>query len=269
MSDTYLNRGDAPFNDCLWSAIDNAVVESARSQLSGRRLLAVEGPFGLGLKSVPGRDREWTGKTGNDIDVSVSTSLPLVLIRKTFRLGTRDIAAFENGCINIDLEDTVKASVACAKQEDEFVFSGAKGMFCGLLDAPGVKTQKMRKWSEVGNAVEDVIQAVNQLDSAGFRGPYSLALSPNLYNGLFKRYPQSSVLEMEHLKSLVTDGIFKSGNLPVGGVLTVRNRQFASIMLGQDLTTGFIGPVDGGYEFSISESFTMRIAMPEAFCILK
>ena len=43
MSEQYLHRGDAPFGDSVWEQIDRAVVEAAKSQLSGRRLLQHDG----------------------------------------------------------------------------------------------------------------------------------------------------------------------------------------------------------------------------------
>ena len=48
MATELLNRGDAPFSDKVWAAIDAAVVGAAKSQLGARRVLPVEGPYGLG-----------------------------------------------------------------------------------------------------------------------------------------------------------------------------------------------------------------------------
>ena len=48
------------------------------------------------------------------------------------------------------------------------------------------------------------------LDSKGYRGPYGLALAPALYNNLFRRYPGSDLLQIEHLKRLCTRGIVKA-----------------------------------------------------------
>lgn len=43
---------------------------------------------------------------------------------------------------------------------------------------------------EVGN--DELTAAVNILDGEGYRGPYGLALAPELYNNLFRRYPGSN-----------------------------------------------------------------------------
>ena len=56
MATQLLNRDDAPFGEKVWEAIDAAVVGAAKSQLGARRILPVDGPHGLGLKSLPVRD---------------------------------------------------------------------------------------------------------------------------------------------------------------------------------------------------------------------
>ena len=102
----------------------------------------------------------------------------------------------------------------------------------------------------------------------GFHGPYCLALSPSRYNLLYRLYPQGNHTELAHLESIVTAGIFKAAVLNEGGVLLASGEQFASIVIGQDLTVGFIGPSDGDLEFSISESLAVRIRQPKAICTL-
>jgi len=73
---------------------------------------------------------------------------------------------------------------------------------------------------------------------------------------------------MEHVKTMVTEGVFKAPILESGGVLLTSGRQYASIVLGQDMTIGFIGPAGDRIEFSISESLTLRILQPKAICVL-
>jgi len=46
-------------------------------------------------------------------------------------------------------------------------------------------------------------------------------------------------------------------------------RQYASIVVGQDMTIGFVGPAGDQIEFTISESLVPRIRQPQAICVLK
>jgi uncharacterized linocin/CFP29 family protein len=74
---------------------------------------------------------------------------------------------------------------------------------------------------------------------------------------------------MEHVKTLVTDGVYKAPVLESGGVLIATGRQYASIVVGQDMTVGFVGPEGDRVAFTVSESLVPRIRRDEAICILE
>ena len=262
MANKYLAREDAPFGAETWEVLDAAMMEAAESQLVGRRLLHIEGPFGLGLKVVPLQDAEV------ESGMIASPVIPLSLIQTTFTLGKRDLAAYERDGVSLDTTVVREAAIECARLEDTLVFKGAQGM-PGLLTAEGSNKLNLSAWDEVGTAAEDFIKAVTTLDGAGFHGPYCLALAPSRYNLLFRRYPRGNFSEMEHVRTIVTEGVFKAPILDSGGVLLASGRQFASIVLGQDMTIGFVGPTGEEIEFSISESLALLIRQPQAICVLK
>ena len=281
MSEQYLNRGDAPFGDGVWKAIDTAVVAAARSQLAGRRLLHTIGPQGLGFKTLPFGDSEVAqppsagttpegGGATSGVTVSSSCMIPVAMIQSEFTLSVRDIAAYEQSGIPLDLNAAVKAAIALARQEDQLVFDGFQSLgVAGLLNTPGVRSIKLKPWNIAGDAVQDIINAVGELDAAGLPGPYALALTPKSYNHLFRLYPQSDMTELEHTRQVVTDGIVKAPALPGGGVLIDTSGPFANIVLGQDMMTSFVGPAPGRYQFAILESLALWVRVPEAICILK
>jgi uncharacterized linocin/CFP29 family protein len=262
MANKYLAREDAPFGAETWEVLDAAMMEAAKSQLVGRRLLHLEGPFGLGLKVVPLQDVEI------ESGLIVSEFLPVLLIQKTFALGVRDLAGYERGGIALDTSAVEEAAIECARLEDGLIFNGTPPM-PGLLTVEGANELKLSPWDEVGAAAEDIIKAVTILDGAGFHGPYSLALAPSRYNLLFRRYPRGNFSELEHVRTMVTKGVLKAPILDSGGVLLASGRQFASVVLGQDMTVGFIGPTGEELEFSISESLAPIIRQPQAICVLK
>jgi uncharacterized linocin/CFP29 family protein len=260
MANKYLTREDAPFDAAVWDILDTAMTETARGQLTGRRLLPLEGPHGLGLKSIPLKD------TRTDEELTVSQTLPVVYIEERFNLGMRDLANFEREGLNLDTQPIQDAALACAKREDALIFHGGAGV-PGLLNTEDAHEMALSDWSEIGTAAEDIIQAVTILDDAGFHGPYTLALEPQLYNALLRRYPQGNQSELEHLRTMVTDGIVKAPAVD-GGVLLASDKRHASIVMGQDMTIGFIGPAGDEVEFSISESLTVRVRHPQALVIL-
>jgi len=260
MSHHYLGREEAPVAESTWKAIDSVVTETAKSVLSGRKLLPVEGPFGLGLKAVPLGDTEKGG-------FGTSGMLPLVSVSKSFSLGKRDIAAFERDSLPVNWEKVAMAAIGCAKEEDTIIFRGT-GQVQGLLTTKGSGSISLSSWNTIGKASDDLIKAVTHLDGEGFHGPYSLALAPARYNLLLRRYPQGGT-ELEHLQAIVGDGIIKAPVLEDGGVLIASGKQYGSIVIGQDLKTGFIGPTLESLEFSLTESLALMIRAPKMICVLK
>jgi uncharacterized linocin/CFP29 family protein len=238
------------------------MVEAAKGTLAGRRLLGISGPYGLGLKAVPLSDAR--GRKG----FVTSELLPVPLIQVDFCLGKRDIAAYERDRVAFDACAVATAACAAATAEDTLVFQGAP-VIAGLLSAKGSQSVKISPWEAVGAAAEEIIKAVTALDDGGFHGPYSMGLAPARYNLLFRRYPQGEGTELDHMKSIVTGGIFKVPVLGDGGVLLASGKQYAEIVLGQDMSVGFIGPAGENLEFSISESLVPVIHTPGAVCVLK
>lgn len=267
MASKFLHRDDAPFGGAIWEKIDEAVLGAAKGQLSARRLLHVEGPYGYGLKQINGTEQD-LGEA-EKVQVLGSKVVPLALLRKGFTMPIRDVAAFEASEMALDAGPAALAAVAVAKLENDLIFNGHKGLGAqGLLNTKGVQSSKLKAWTNVGTAMDDLIAAVNKLDAAGFHGPYALALEPERYNLLFRRYEQGNQTEMDHIKQIVSDGVVKAPGIK-GGVLIATGRQYATIVLGQDLATAFIGPADGDYELAVVESVALRLVVPETVVALR
>lgn len=269
MSHKFLNRSDAPFSEKVWDLIDSTVAESGRSVATVRRIVHTEAPRGFDLRSLPGPESEVAKESNEDISVSVSPSTPVVAVQSQFSLGARDIQGYEESGITFDVSGISRAAKRCIEKEDQILLNGsiAAGV-PGLTNTEGVHSSKLGEWKEPGIAAEDLMKAVDKLDSAGFHGPYALALTPSLYNHLFRKYPNSPTLEIDHLRALVTEGIVKAPALKKGGLLIASGKWNVSVVLGQDLMAGFDGPEGRVYEFTLSESIGLRIQEPESVCVL-
>jgi len=261
METSYLGREDAPLSTATWKLLDTTMIEAAKSQLSGRRLISIEGPFGFGLKAVPLSDCEVAE------GITASPFLPVNLVNTTFFLNKRDIAAAERDNLMLDLDPVACAALSCAAKEDGIIFSGI-GDSPGLLGAEGSGSLSLTKWDKVGTAADQAISAVTKMDDAGFHGPYCLGLAPSRYNLLMRRYPQGDGTELDHIRSIIGGDVVKAPALKSGGVLLASGKQYCSIVIGQDMSIGFVGPAGDAYEFSISESLALFIRAPEAICVL-
>jgi uncharacterized linocin/CFP29 family protein len=262
MENVFLGRKEAPIGAETWNLLDAVMIEAARSQLSGRRLLTLEGPFGFGLKVLPLRDCEL------EEGVITSSFVPLNVIKSGFSLGKRDLAAFEKEKLAFDGGPVACAAMDCAAKEDQMIFYGMAGS-PGLMNVQGAGSQTLTKWDKIGTAADQIIEAVTKLDDAGFHSGYCMALAPSLYNLLLRRYPQGDGTELDHIRTIVTEGIVKAPILKKGGVLLASGRQFSSLCIGQDMAVGYDGPAGDSLEFYVLESLALMVRVPEAICVLK
>ncbi len=267
MATDYLTREDAPFGDEIFEKLDEVVASVAKSQLSARRLLDIEGPYGLALKSVPLNDAV---VSDGDVQLLSSPVLPVPMIQTTFTLSTRDLASYEETGFSLDTESVARAAMAAAAAEDSLLFEGNTGIgLTGLLTVVGSQTVTLGNWDEPGPAGSDTIAALTALDAAGFHGPYLMALATDLYNRLYRLLPQGFQTEMQYLESIVGGKIIKAPGIKSGGVVLAEGKQFASIVIGQDMSVGYIGPQESEFEFKIVESIAPRIRVPSSICVLK
>jgi uncharacterized linocin/CFP29 family protein len=262
----YLNRRMAPFGEDIWKRIDEAAVNAARDILTGRRFLEVDGPYGVGLTSVEvGHDDFCRQPTSEEAGAVMGRAISVPMLGKELRLSIRRMAAYQDMGQPLNLTPVEDAAEAVARREEEFVYYGQSDFrLQGLLTAEGRAHHEGGDWGNIDQALEDVLAAVNALDARGFRGPYALALSPSLYNGLFRRYAGTDMLQLEHLRRLCQRGVYKA---PIEGCVLIDPR-VGKLIVGQDLMAGYIGQNGVHYQLYLSESVVLRLDEPRAICTI-
>ena len=262
----YQSRGQAPFPPELWRKIDDAAITAARDRLSGRRFLPLEGPFGIGLTAIEcGNDESYRQPRASEAASVMGRTQPVPMIRQIFRISIRRIAAMLENGQPLDLTPAADAAEAVADREDELIYQGQPDLqLPGLLNMDGRQEIAAGDWTAIDRALDDVLAAATLLDEAGYRGPYALALAPALYNGLFRLYPGTDVMQLEHLRRLCTRGIFKA---PIEGGILV-DPTVGTLIVGQDMEAGYIGQDGIHYQLYLSESVVLRIDDPGAACII-
>jgi uncharacterized linocin/CFP29 family protein len=264
----YSNRHLAPFSKEIWARIDAAAVDGARAELTARRFLDVDGPYGVGLTALELGAEDFCRQPGPDEAGAVISSmraLPVPLIRKTFKLSVRRIVAAEELGAPLDLTKAEEAGQAVAAREEEFIYAGGKEAGLeGLLGVTGGAEVRTGDWESADQALGDVLKAVAELEKNGFLGAYALALPPKYYNLLFRRYEGSDVLQLEHLKKLCEAGVYKAEiRQPV-----LVDPQVGRIVVGQDLRCGYSGTDGIHYQLFANESVVLKIEEPGAVCVL-
>jgi len=287
--DTYLMRDDAPLTAEEWTHLDELVVQAARKVLVGRRFLPLTGPLGVGVQTVPVDTVAWSKGcvhyTGADICseeecdcdcdcepvvLADRAYLPLPLLHKDFLLSWRDMAAARQTGGPLDLFVAAGAAAAVALTEDELIFKGnaAHGL-PGLLTAAGTRVA-LANWGKVEAAFKNVAQAREALVGQGFYGPYALVLSPDLYAAVQRIMPNAGRLEIQFLADLATLGVLQAPALPARSALLVAaGPENLDLVVAQDLTTAYLGPVGMDHAFRVLESLVLRVKQPGAICLLQ
>lgn len=262
----YLNRNYATFPNELWDEIDSEAAKSAGDLLTGRRFLDVEGPFGVGLTSIEiGADDFCRQPEPGEAGAIVSHAIAVPMLRKSFGISVRRLQGYLQMGQPLDLAPVQDAAEAVARREEEFIYYGQPDYgVSGLLTAKDRHEAVCGDWTQVEQALTDILNAVNQLDASGFYGPYALAVSPKLYNNLFRRYEGTDMLQLEHLKRLCELGVYKA---PIEGAV-VADARVGRIIIGQDLMTGYSSNDGIHHQLFISESLVLLIDEPTAVCSL-
>lgn len=262
----YLNRDHAPFPSVLWNRIDIVAVEAAKSLLTARRFLDVEGPFGLDLTSLElGSDDYCHDPDDNDAAAITSRAIAVPMIRKSCRLSVRRVAASLDRNAPLNLTEVQDAAEAVARREEALIYFGQPELgLHGLLNVEGRSAIQGKDWTSLDNALDNVLAAVNALDQAGYHGPYALTLPPALFNNLFRHYEHTDLLQIEHLKSLCTLGVYKAElDRPV-----LVDPHVGALAIGQDLRVGYENSDGIHYRLFVTESLVLRIDDPGAVCSL-
>lgn len=264
---SYLNRDAAGLSEALWERIDEAVLGAARDLITARRFLDLDGPYGIGLTSLETGAESEVQEASEGMAASIgSPTIPVPMLQQPFDLSVRRIQGHLRLGLPLDLRPAQDAAEAVARREEQIIYHGVPSLgLAGLTTAPGRAQVSCGDWSQVEQALSDVLDGVNRLDAKGFSGPYALALSPARYNALFRRYECSNMLQLDHLRRLCEGGLFKA---PVEGAVLIDPR-VGEIKVGQDLRVGF--SLNDGIHFRlfVSESLVFLLDEPEAICTLE
>jgi uncharacterized linocin/CFP29 family protein len=262
----YLSHDKAAFPGEIWGQIDKAAAAAASDLLTGRRFLDIEGPYGVGLTAIElGNDDYCRQPADDEAGAVMGRAISMPMLRKGFRLSVRRVAAALEYGQPLDLTPAEDAAEAVARREEEFIYRGQpEFQLGGLLTIAGRHELPGGDWADIDRALEDVLTAVTLLDDGGYRGPYALALSPALFNGLFRLYPGTDTMQVEHLRRLCTRGIYKASI--EGGVLV--DPRVGKLIVGQDLRSGYASQDGIHYHLYVSESLVLRIDEPDAVCTI-
>lgn len=270
---------DSPISDQEFAQLDQTVIDAARRQLVGRRFIELYGPLGRGVQSIFNdiftenfeAKMAFQGSFDTDIESSKRVNLTIPLLYKDFVLFWRDLEQAKVLNIPIDFSPAANAARDVAILEDQMIFHGAPEFdIPGLMNVQGRLTHLLSEWYESGNAFQDIVDARNKLLEMKHNGPFALVLSPELYSLIHRVHKDTNVLEIEHIRELVTDGVFQSPVLKgKTGVILNTGRNNLDLAVSEDFDTAYMGQEGMNHPFRVYETVVLRIKRPSSICTLE
>ncbi|MCU1465752.1 MAG: bacteriocin [Actinomycetia bacterium] len=262
----HLLRSYAPISDQGWSEIDKEVKDRLLPGLAARRLIDFSGPEGWEKSAVDLGRVSTVEAPGQGLRASQRMVLPLVELRADFVVARSELRDLDRGAVDTDFISVDSAARRIAEAENAAVFHGWKA--AGIVGiAQAAANQLVAPGKKFAEYPKHVAKAVETLLSAGVSGPYGLALGPDSYTEVVET-EHGGLTVFDHLREILGGPIVRTPGVRGGVVVSLRGGDFL-FESGEDLSVGYDHhDVDNVYLY-IEESFTFRIATPEAAVVLK
>lgn len=263
----HLFRELAPISQAAWAQIDGEAKERLTPHLAGRRVVDWRGPRGW-EHSATNLGRVTTLSLSEPVSEGGVTArqrsvLPMVEFRVPFTLSRTELDNAERGADDLDLDPLDEAARRAAMIENRAVFhawpdAGILGMAEASPHPPLPLGDDAEKYPHV------VARAVDTLRTAGIGGPYGLVIGPAGYTHIVETTEHGGYLLIDHLKRVLGGGtIARAIGVDTAIVLSLRGGDFI-LEAGQDLAIGYSHHDADTVSLYLEESFTFRVAEPDA-----
>ncbi len=259
----HLLRSHAPISDTGWRLLDEEARERLSAALGARKLVDFSGPHGwtysatnLG-RTLPVDSSPSEGVTGRQRVV-----LPAVELRADFTLSREELRDADRGAEDADLEPLDNAAHQIALAENVAVFHGWGEAIGGVAGASPHDPLSLGESAE--QYPRQAAGAVERLLCSGVNGPYGLALGREQYRRVVETAEHGGYPLLEHLRKILEGGpIVWTPGVQGAVVLSLRGGDFL-FESGQDLSLGYDSHDGEVVRLYLEESFTFRVATPEA-----
>lgn len=260
---THLLRSLAPIPSEAWDLLDEEAKQRLTGALAARKLVDFAGPFGWTYSaSNLGRCARLSSSPVAGVSAATRKVLPLVEIRADFDLGRRELSDVDRGASDVDLAALDEAARRMAIAENTAVFHGWEA--AGIAGITQVTPHPaVPREPKVDGYPSRVARAVELLHTVGIDGPYGLALSPEEYTGVIETTEHGGYPLFDHLRKILDGPIIWAPGVNGGVVLSLRGGDFL-FESGQDLSIGYDHSDGDTVGLYFEESFSFRVATPEA-----
>lgn len=265
--------------------IDSRVVETVRPVLVGRRLFPVFTLPHAGFITVRGYRRTDMSQArislygqGKNKDRSIKSAFDITVpvIHKEFTIGWRDLEATRSQGLPLDTQEVENAARQVAEEEDKLLLSGeytgwkAMGIE-GLATATNRNTEASAgAWP--ANAITDLSDAIDELETDGHYGPYALVLRGSWAAKLRQLVSNTATMYQTVVAELFKAGIYVSDNMytSAGGtdsaLVVEPSQENFEVVVGRDLSVFTKQDDDMNLQGKVHEVVAPRIKRPASIC---
>jgi uncharacterized linocin/CFP29 family protein len=260
---SHLLREQAPITEAGWRLLDDEARERLAPALAARKLVDFSGPHGWQHSATNlGRVEDVSEIPTEGVAASQRRVLGLVELRAHFSISRAQLDDAERGAEDVDLDTLDTAARRVARAENAAVFHGlsAAGMR-GIAEASAHDAINLGEDCEV--YPRHVAKSVDALRGAGIDGPYGLALSPEGHTHVLETAEHGGYPLFQHLHEILGGPIVWAPGVDGGVVVSLRGGDFL-FESGQDLSIGYEAHDADAVQLYLEESFSFRVATPEA-----
>jgi uncharacterized linocin/CFP29 family protein len=258
----HLLRSHAPISDAGWTLLDEEARERLTPPLAARKLVDFSGPHSWDYSATNlGRTSTLASAPSEGVSGLKREVLPLVELRADFELSRAELRDADRGAEDVDLEALDKAAHQIALAENVAVFHGWQDAITGIAEASPHDALELGE--DTDSYPTRVAGAVERLQCAGVTGPYGVALGREQYRRVVETAEHGGYLLFDHLRKLVEGPLVWAPGVRGAVVVSLRGGDFL-FESGQDLSIGYDSHDAEMVRLYLQESFSFRVATPEA-----
>jgi uncharacterized linocin/CFP29 family protein len=263
MSDNHLLRSQAPITSAGWELLDQEARERLVVALAARRLVDFSGPHGWEYSATNlGRTEALAAAPCEGVTALRRQVLPLAELRAPFTVAREELRAGDRGAQDVDLAELDAAARRIAVAENKAVLHGwGEAGVQGITEVSPHPT--LPRGEDFDEYPSYVAKAVELLRRSGVGGPYGLALGTDDYTGVIETAEHGGYPLFDHLAKILGGPIVWSPGVDGAIVLSQRGGDFL-FESGQDLAVGYEHHDADAVHLYLEESFSFRVATPEA-----
>jgi uncharacterized linocin/CFP29 family protein len=259
----HLLRDLAPITDRGWELLEDEARQQLVSALAARKLVDFSGPHGWEHSATNlGRVETVPGTLVEGVRPSRRSVLPLVEPRADFSVARAELEAIARGAEDPDFDALDEAARRIALAENSAVFNGweAAGI-TGIVAA--TPHDPIPLSGDLTACPRHIAAAVEVLLANGISGPYGLALGPAVYKGVIETTEHGGYPLFDHLRKILDGPLVWAPGVDGAVVVSLRGGDFL-FESGQDVAIGYDSHDAEAVHLYLVESFSFRVATPEA-----